>query len=209
MDKLSALSRGTQIMLGAGVLLLIVSFFDWWSEDVGPITVGQSAWQGWGLLMCIALLALLAWLAARIAGFEIPLPISETMVVVVLAALILLFAVLENLTSDFSNTVMSFVGMLLAAAIAAGAWMELQDAGGMDTLRTEMDTMRTRPATESTAPGTTPTTTTPDSTPPPPPPAQTSPPPPTQTSPPPPPPPPTPTSPPPSEPPPASTDPTH
>lgn len=160
MDRLSALSRGMQIMLGAGVLLLIDTFLPW--QDYGEGGLGEiaeelgadlsfSAWHGfWGWVMGLALIVLLAWLVARIAGVDVSLPISETMIVTALAVLIFVFALIKNLVDD-ESTIWSYIGVLLAAALVFGAWLQLQAAGGVDTLRTEMDTMRSRPPTEPTS----------------------------------------------------------
>ncbi len=147
MDKLKALSRGTQLMLAGGVLLLIDTFLRWQevSAKVGGITVisvGQNAWHGfWGIVMCLALLALLAWLVARVAGLAMSLPVSDVLLAAVLAAIVFLFALIKNLVDDYS-TKWSYIGVILAAAVAAGAWLETQAAGGMDALRTDVSTMR-------------------------------------------------------------------
>jgi hypothetical protein len=180
MDKLTALSRGTQIMLGAGVLLLIDTFLAWQEISVEILGVeaasaSANAWHGfWGVVMGLALIVLLAWIVASIAGVDIPLPVSGTMIAAVLSAIIFLFALIKNLVDDYS-TIWSYIGVVLAAAIAVGAWLQLQAAGGVDTLRSEMATMRSTPASEA------PTTTTPapPAAEPPPPAAPSSPPPPT------------------------------
>src|ERR687891_612617 len=57
-------------------------------------------------------------------------------------AQVMLVAVLKNLTDDFS-TFAAYLGVVLAAAIALGAWLEVQAAGGMDTLRSEIPTSST------------------------------------------------------------------
>ena len=73
MPNLSTLSRGTQILAAAGVLLLIDMFLDWQSIDVGPFSVGENAWSGfWGIVMGLGLLVLLAWVIARV--FDVKLP---------------------------------------------------------------------------------------------------------------------------------------
>jgi hypothetical protein len=153
MDKLSALSRGTQIMLGAGVLLLIDTFLAWQEISVEILGVeaasaSANAWHGfWGIVMGLALILLLAWIVASIAGIDIPLPVSGTMIAAVLAAIIFLFALIKNLVDDYS-TIWSYIGIVLAAAVAFGAWLQLQSAGGMDTLRSEMGSMRSSSASE-------------------------------------------------------------
>jgi hypothetical protein len=153
MDKLSALSRGTQIMLGAGVLLLIDTFLAWQEISVEILGVeaasaSANAWHGfWGIVMGLALILLLAWIVASIAGIDIPLPVSGTMIAAVLAAIIVVVALSKNLVDD-SSTIWSYIGIVLAAAVAFGAWLQLQSAGGMDTLRSEMGSMRSSSASE-------------------------------------------------------------
>jgi hypothetical protein len=147
MDRLSALTRGMQLMLVGGVLLLIDTFLNWQevSVNVAGVTVvsaGVSAWHGfWGIIMCLALIVLLAWMVARLAGVKIPLPFSDTMLAAGLAGLVLLFALIKNLADDYS-TKWSYIGIVLAAVVAAGAWLEVQTAGGVDALRSEMSSMR-------------------------------------------------------------------
>ena len=211
MDKLSALSRGMQIMLGAGVLLLIDTFLPW--QDFGDGELGQiaeelgadlsfSAWHGfWGWVMGLALIVLLAWLVVRVVGVELSLVVPETTVATVFAGIVFLSAVIKNLADD-ESTIWSYIGVALAAALAVGAWMLLQEAGGVEALRSEVSSMRpstgaetpspaasTEPSAQQPSPPAPPTT-------PPPPPAQPSPPPPGAAAPP-------------TEPPPASSEPTH
>lgn len=152
MDRLSALSRGMQLMLGAGVLLVIDTFFDWQSVDLGPVSVGQSAWNGlWGIVMGLALIVLLAWGAAQLVGIKLSLPVSETLVAAALAAIVLVFAVIKNLADDYSSF-WSYAGVVLAALVALGVWMQVRAAGGVDTLRSEVSSMRSSPPAASTTP---------------------------------------------------------
>jgi hypothetical protein len=157
MERLSALSRGMQLMLVGGVLLLIDTFLNWQevSVNVAGVTVvsaGVSAWHGfWGIIMCLVLVVLLAWIVARLAGVKIPLPVSETMIAAGLAAIVLLFAVIKNLVDDYS-TKWSYIGIVLAAVLAAGAWLEVQAAGGVDVLRSEMSSMKKREPPASSPP---------------------------------------------------------
>jgi hypothetical protein len=157
MERLSALSRGIQLMLVGGVLLLIDTFLNWqeYSAKLAGVTivsVGQNAWHGfWGVVMCLALIVLLAWVIARIAGVKIPLPVSETMVAAGLAAIVLLFAVIKNLADDYS-TKWSYIGIVLAGVVAAGAWLQVQAAGGVETLRSEMSSMTSSGSSDTTPP---------------------------------------------------------
>lgn len=120
-------------MLIASVLLVIDSFFRW--QEVGSL--GVSAWDNFlGIVMALLTIVLIAWLVARVAGVQIPVPVSAAMLGAGLGALIFVFALLKNLTDDYS-TFWSYAGVVLAALIAVGAWLEVQAAGGVETLKSE------------------------------------------------------------------------
>jgi hypothetical protein len=130
---LKALSTGTKIILGAGLLLLVDTFLAWQkvSVEVSGVEVAsasQSAWHGfWGVVMGLALIALLVWIGLQIAKVDIPnLNVPERTVTAGLAGVVLVFAVLKNLIDDYSAWP-SYVGIVLAAAVAAGAWMRMQE----------------------------------------------------------------------------------
>jgi hypothetical protein len=157
MDRLSTLSRGMQLMLIGGVLLLIDTFLHWQEVSakafgIKVIAVGVNAWHGfWGVVMCLALIVLLAWIVARLVGVKIPLPVSETMLAAGLAGIVLLFAVIKNLADDYS-TKWSFIGIVLAGLVAVGAWLQVQAAGGVDVLRSEMSSMTTSDSSGTSPP---------------------------------------------------------
>jgi hypothetical protein len=158
MPNLSTLSRGTQLLVGAGVLLLIDMFLNWQSVDVGPFSASQNAWSGfWGVIMGLALLVLLAWVIARVFDVKLPDGLPEGPIILGLGALIFVFALLKNLIDDYS-TIWSYIGVLLAAGVAYGAWLRHEEAGGtVESLKASMparQTASTSPAapTEPTAP---------------------------------------------------------
>jgi hypothetical protein len=129
MPNLSTLSRGTQLLVGAGLLLLIDTFLDWQSVDVGPFSVGENAWSGfWGVIMGLALIALLALVIARLFDVELPAGLPEGGIIVGLGVLIFVFALLKNLIDDYSS-LWSYIGVLLAAGVAYGAWLRNQETG--------------------------------------------------------------------------------
>jgi hypothetical protein len=131
MDKFSALSKGMQILLVSAVLLLIDTFFHWQSVDVGPFEVGQNAWHGfWGVMLGLLTIAIIAWAVVRILQPELlkSIPAPEGTLVLGLGALILVFAVLKNLIDDYSAWA-AYVGIILAAGVAFGAWLHAQDVG--------------------------------------------------------------------------------
>src|SRR5712691_5899375 len=97
MDQLKALSRSSQLLLGAGLLLFIFLFFHW--QDYHGF--GRSGWHGWGTAAGIFVIALLLWEAVQILGVKVPeLPIKPVMISVGLAALVLLFTVIKFLVDN-------------------------------------------------------------------------------------------------------------
>jgi hypothetical protein len=164
MDRFNALGRGAQVMLVAGVLLFISLFLPWQDFDVGDI--GQfSGWRGVGVVLGLLTIALLAWLVVRLLGIVLPLPISSAMTSAILGGLVLVFGVIKLLTIlGDEATIWAWIGTILAIVVGVGAWLEVQAAGGIDTLRSEIPTTS---STSTTTPPTTSTPTPPESTPPP------------------------------------------
>lgn len=143
MDRFNKLSRGMQIMLVGSVLLLISTFFNW--QEVSFEFLGESAssgvsgWHGFlGVVMGLLTIVLIAWLVARLAAVDIPVPVSLTGAV--LAFLIFACALIKNLVDDYS-TFWSYLGVAFAALVAVGAWLQIQEAGGVDNLKSEIPSM--------------------------------------------------------------------
>ena len=141
MDNLKALGRGTQVMFIAAVLLLIVMFFHWQEVDTALGSFGQNAWHGfWGVVMGILTIVLVARIAARLAAVDVPIPLSFATTSFVLGILIAICAVLKLLTDDYRNF-WAFIGVGLAIAIAIGAWLEVQEAGGIESLKSDASSL--------------------------------------------------------------------
>jgi hypothetical protein len=136
-----------QLMLVGGVLLLIDSFLHWqsFSASIGTVSVSahRNAWHGWGVLAGLLTILLLVWLAARLAATDLRLPVSDTMVGAALGTLIVLFTLIKVLADNEFRTIWAWIGLVLAALVALGAWLEVTAGGGMATLRTEASGMRT------------------------------------------------------------------
>jgi len=144
MERITALPRGLQLMLVAGVLLLIDTFLNWQEVSVLGISAGRNAWHGWGVLVGLLTILLLVWLVARIAAPDVRLPVSDTMAGAALGALILLFTLIKILADNEFRTGWAWIGLALAALIAVGAWLQVTAGGGMETLRTEASGLKTR-----------------------------------------------------------------
>lgn len=145
MERFNALGRGAQMMLVGGVLLFIVLFFPWQDFDVGGLAdelgvdATFSGWRGVGVILGLLTIVLLAWIIVRLASVDIPLPVSTAMTAALIGTLILIFAVIKMLTIlGDEATIWSWIGLALAIVIAVGAFRTVQEAGGVDTLRSEM-----------------------------------------------------------------------
>jgi hypothetical protein len=169
MPDLRTLSRGMQIAGASAILLLIVTFLDWQSVDIGGFgSVGQSAWHGfWGVVLGLLTIAFIGWLLARLFAVNLPeLPVPWRTITLALGVLILIFAVLKNLIDDYSAWP-SYVGIVLAAGVAAGAWLLSQEDEPVVAGSVPDAPEYSPPPATTTAP--------PADTPPPPPPASTAP----------------------------------
>jgi hypothetical protein len=125
----SKLSLGSKVIAGAGILLLIDSFFHWQEVNVGPYSAGVNMWHGWGVLVGLILLVILAWEAAQLAQMKIAVgPLSPSMLTMLLSALLVLFTLIKVVTNDYV-TVWAWIGLVLSVGVAVGAWLNMQAAG--------------------------------------------------------------------------------
>ena len=78
-------------------------------------------------------IVLLAWMIVRLASVNIPLPVSTAMTAAIIGTLILIFTIIKLLTIlGDEATIWAWVGLALAIVIAVGAWLEVQEAGGVE-----------------------------------------------------------------------------
>jgi hypothetical protein len=125
----SKLTLGSKIVAGAGILLLIDTFLHWQEVNFGPISAGVTMWHGWGVLIGLTLIAILAWEAVQLTETKIAVgPLSPTMVTILLAGLLVLFTLIKVLSNDYVAT-WAWVGLVLSIAVGVGAWLNMQEAG--------------------------------------------------------------------------------
>jgi hypothetical protein len=176
MDRFNALGRGAQLMLVAAALLFIDLFLPWQdfgvSEAIGvDVDDSFSGWRGFaGVVLGLLTIVTLAWLVVRLLSVNIPLPVSTAMTGALLGVLVAIFGIIKLLSIlGDEQTIWAWIGVILAILVAVGAYLQVQEAGGVDTLRAEASTMSaSRTSTDTTTPGDTTATSPP---PPPPPPA--------------------------------------
>jgi hypothetical protein len=160
MEKFNALGRGTQLMLVGAVLLLIDLFLPWQDFNFGGVAdalgvdASFSGWRGFaGVILGLLTIVLLAWIIVRVASVNIPLPVSTAMTAALIGTLILIFAVIKILTIlGDESTIWSWIGLGLAILIAVGAFQTVQEAGGVETLKSEASSMGSASGAATTAP---------------------------------------------------------
>ena len=115
------------------MLLFIDTFLPWQKVSFGIagalISATASAWHGfWGVLLGLLVIVLLAWAVARVLGVALPANVPQGLATLALGGLVLLFALLKTLTESYRGWA-SWVGIVLAAVVAVGAWFAFQDSG--------------------------------------------------------------------------------
>ena len=134
MDKFKELTTGAKLVLGAAIVLLVVSFFNWFEvEGFG----GESMWHGIGFLAGLLLLALIVWQALRIANINLEVGVTSSMITAALAILTLVFVFIRfidkpggSVAADvIDRTFWAWLGLALAIILVVGAWMNMQASG--------------------------------------------------------------------------------
>ncbi|MDX6388878.1 MAG: hypothetical protein QOD85_2680 [Gaiellaceae bacterium] len=129
MEQFRRLPLGRQLVLGAGILLLIDTFLPWQKVSVLGFSHSWNAWHGfWGTVMGLATIVLVAWVILRVLDVKLPFEAPDGLTTLGLAALILVFAVIKNLADDYSAWG-SYLGIVLAAVVAYGGWLTFAASG--------------------------------------------------------------------------------
>ena len=159
MDRFNALGRGAQLMLVAAVLLFISLFLPWQdfgvSEAIGvDIDDSFSGWRGFaGIMLGLLTLVTLAWLVVRLLSVNIPLPVSTAMTGALLGVLVAAFGIIKLLSIlGDEQTIWAWIGVVLSILVAVGAYLQVQEAGGIDTLRSEASTLSASTSSSTTPP---------------------------------------------------------
>ena len=127
MDALSKLSRETQVVLGGGVLLLILSFFPWQAYSIFSV----DEWHGFvGILAGLLVIAMLVWEVLRLMGVDVSVgTLSPGLVSVGLALLMALFTVIAFLNKDTFRHWPAWIALIVALVVAAAAVVRARAEG--------------------------------------------------------------------------------
>lgn len=129
MARFKALSRGTQIVLVAGPLLLLSLFFTWQNVEVdygqaGVATLPLDGFDAWGLLLALLALGTLTLLVLRnFSDVELPEGIAWENVLFGLGAATAGVAVVKSLL-DAGSSWASYGFVTLAVAVGLGTYLD-------------------------------------------------------------------------------------
>jgi hypothetical protein len=143
MDKLSELSHGAKIVLGAAIAFLIVSIFNWQEIDLGPLgSAGVSMWNGVGWIAGLIAIVLIVWQVVRLANINFEVGVTPSMITAALAVLLVLFTVIKFFADNEFRTFWAWLGLILSIVVLIGAWLNMQAAGeGLSDVRDRMSSM--------------------------------------------------------------------
>ena len=168
MDKFKDLTTGAKLVLGATVLFLIVSFFNWFEYD-GPgadeaeavgADLGVSMWNGIGWIAGLLAIALIVWQALRLANLELEIGVTPAMITAALAVLMLIFTFIRWIDKPggdlVGRTFWAWLGLAFAIIVVVGAWMNMRAAGeGLTDVRDRFSSMTAGSGSGTAAAGTT------------------------------------------------------
>ena len=132
MERIKALSTGSKLVLVAGTALFLNLSLTWQKlvVDFGPAGRGErllDGWDAWGLLIGIVTLGLVVLtVLLHLTDVELPADIAWERVTLAAAGAVLLLTVVKNLT-DAGSTLVSYVGIALAALVLVGAYLEVRE----------------------------------------------------------------------------------
>ena len=127
LERLRGLSRGELVMVVAASLLVIDLFLTWQNLEVdfGPAGTATSmldGWDGWGLLIALTSIGLITAVVVVYASeIEIPEDVRWELWIFVGAVALFAMTLLKNLT-DADSAWPSYLGVVLAGAVVAGAY---------------------------------------------------------------------------------------
>jgi hypothetical protein len=128
-------STAAKIILAAAILLLIDLFFPWQGVDLGEfgeafgVSGNVSGFNGLGILVAILCIAVIAWEIMLMAGVNINMgTTSPFLISAILAGVTAAFTIIAFLTKLSAIKWGAFIGLILALALAYGAYMRYTES---------------------------------------------------------------------------------
>jgi hypothetical protein len=135
---LKKLTPGEITTAVSGVLLLVFSFFHWYSVDLGPFgTFSRNGWQSpgafWGIVAILIGIVLAAHvIVEKLTGVELPERLGSVgwgVVHLAGGAIALLFLLIKLLNESDSTAIGFYLGILAAIGLTAGGYLMAKEAG--------------------------------------------------------------------------------
>jgi hypothetical protein len=131
MRWLSSLSTGSKLLLGGATLLFLDLFLTWQKLPLqfGKKTAIQSldAWDGWGLLIGLLTLGLIAGVVFGELNEDLELDSRFELALFGVSSLVLAVTIVKNLRDDGSAWA-SYAGVVLAGVMTVGAFLDWREA---------------------------------------------------------------------------------
>jgi hypothetical protein len=135
---LKKLTPGEMVTAVSGVLLLIFSFFHWYSVDLGPFgTFSRNGWQSPGAFWSIVAILLGVVLAAhvivqKLANVDLPERLGSVgwgVVHLAGGALAFVFLIIKLINHTSDSAIGLYLGLIAGAGLAFGGYLMAKEAG--------------------------------------------------------------------------------
>jgi hypothetical protein len=135
---LKKLTPGEITTAVSGVLLLVFSFFHWYSVDLGPFgTFSRNGWQSpgafWGIIAILIGIVLAAHvIVEKLTGVELPERLGSVgwgVVHLAGGAIALLFLLIKLLNQSDNTAIGFYLGILAAIGLTVGGYLMAKEAG--------------------------------------------------------------------------------
>jgi len=135
---LKKLTPGEIVTAVSGVLLLVFSFFKWYSVDLGPFgDFSRNGWQSPGALWSVLAILIGIVLAAhviveKLSGVDLPDRLGSIgwgVVHLAGGALALLFLIIKLINHSSDSAIGLYLGILCGVGLLAGGYLMAKEAG--------------------------------------------------------------------------------
>jgi hypothetical protein len=137
---LKKLTPGEMVTAVSGILLLVVSFFHWYSVDLGPFgTFSRNGWQSpdafWSVIAIIIGIVLAAHvIVQKLANIDMPERLGSVgwgVVHLAGGAIAFIFILIKWLSNTSNTAIGLYIGLLCAAGLTVGGYLMAKEGGDL------------------------------------------------------------------------------
>jgi hypothetical protein len=133
-SRLSQSSPASKVLLAGSVFFVVVSFLAWQKACFGDVCGSATAWHGVGIVAALLAIAVLVLEVLRVLGVQLQLDAGlQARIVGGLGIGVLVFTLIKILVDNEFRAYGSWLGLIAAAVVAAGAVMALGEANAATT----------------------------------------------------------------------------